>query len=529
MPRRNLYWLAVILVVSLVCFQRADAERRSSMAGMLESFYRAMEYIDQDYVEKVDRQKLFEGAMRGLTGELDEYSTYFPPVAYRDLRESLDGQFGGIGIQVVLDEETKQLVVVSPLVGTPAYEAGILAGDRILKINGESTEGFSLRDAVQRLRGEDGTPVTLTVLHPTKTEPSDIEVRRKVIKVDSVVGDRRDASDQWVYEVEGFPGIGYVRISTFGEHTTDELRAALAWLEARDVQALVIDLRDNGGGLLHTAIDICDMFVDDGVIVSTRGRDAQTKQVYRAHASGTVPKFPVAVIVNRYSASASEILAACLQDHHRAVIVGERSWGKGSVQNVLELGPNADALKLTVATYWRPSNKNIHRLKSATEADDWGVRPDPGLEVTLSKEDVKAIIEHRRARDIVRRGADGQPLPPEKDAALPTAVDPQLRVAVEYLERELAHKSHPPVTATPVPVATAEGSAAESPSPAATPDASPGATPESTADPKGAAGPRAEATGEATGDVKPAAEAKPAGDAPPQVDSRPKAEPVSPP
>lgn len=441
MPRRNLQILFAVAMISAACYAKADSAYRSHYGRMFATFVDVLEQIDRHYVEQVDERNLFEGALEGAVSRLDEYSAYIPPQESTAFRESLDQEFGGIGIEVTWDRETRIFTVTSPMVGTPAYEAGILAGDTILLIDGEQTDGLEIEDIVRRLRGEPGQVVRLTVLHEGETKPREVAVERALINVPNVLGDTHDADGQWNFWLDAEAKIGYVRVTSFGEHTTDELREALDWLRKRKARALVLDLRNNAGGLLTAATATCDFFIPSGRIVSTRGRDRVEIDRYDASGKGIFTQLPMAVLVNRYSASASEIVAACLQDHGRAVIVGERSWGKGTVQNVIPLEEGRSVLKLTTATYWRPSGKNIHRSKQATEKDDWGVRPDEGLAVPLTDDELRRLVEERRRRDIVRppakRGAGEQPAAPGSADPATDRFDPQLDKAVEVLRKRL--------------------------------------------------------------------------------------------
>jgi carboxyl-terminal processing protease len=434
MPRRNLYLLLGIFFFSFICYQQAEGQR-GQYGRMFRTFVDVLQHIRHDYVEPVDDRKIFEGALSGMTSQLDQYSGYIPPKEYDQFQEDLGKAFGGVGIQVVLDEETNRLTVMSPVVGTPAYEAGILPGDEILEIDGESTEGFSTLDAVNRIRGEPGTSVRLTLRRPDKEEIQTHTLTRAEIHIDTVLGDTRNADDTWNYFLEGHPGIGYLRITSFSKQTSGEVERALEWLEQRGLKGLIIDVRNNPGGLLDSAVEIADLFVDEGVIVTTRGRDGRTREEYTAHAEGTHKDFPIVVLVNKYSASASEILAACLQDKKRATIIGERTWGKGSVQNVFPLEGGESALKLTIASYWRPSGKNIHKMKQATDDDEWGVKPDEGCQLVLEKEQFETMLKQRRLRDVVRPNGAGSAPPAEYD---PNYVDPQLKRAVESLRAKIA-------------------------------------------------------------------------------------------
>jgi carboxyl-terminal processing protease len=361
-------------------------------------FVDTLDQIERHYVSRVDRRRLIEAAIRGMMSELDQHSSYIPTEKVEEFRETVESQYGGVGLQVALEGGRPR--VISPIWGSPAYRAGICAGDWILEIEGKSTQGLSLDEIVHRLKGAPGTSVRVKIRRGLTGEVTDIVLTREVIQVPTVVGYQRKADDQWDYFLPGENHIAYVRITHFGRHTAEELRAVLEQLVNDGIKALVLDLRFNPGGLLSSAVAVADLFVSDGVIVSVSGRNT-AEQVWRAHAEGTFAGFPVAVLVNRHSASGSEIVAACLQDHGRAVIVGERTWGKGSVQSLISLRSSGSALKLTTATYIRPSGKNIHRFPDAREEDDWGVRPNPGFEVRLSDREMALLLADQRRREII--------------------------------------------------------------------------------------------------------------------------------
>jgi carboxyl-terminal processing protease len=272
----------------------------------------------------------------------------------------------------------------------------------------------------------------LTVLHIGANEPVELEIERAIIPVESVLGDRRLEDGRWDYHLESDSRIVYVRLITFGENSGRELSSAL---QRTDGEAILLDLRDNAGGLLTTAVEICDQLIAGGTIVTIRGRDGQIRDHFTATSRTIVPPdVPMAVLVNNYSASASEIVAACLQDHQRAAIVGERTWGKGTVQNVVELEGGKAALKLTTASYWRPSGDNIHRLKEAGEDEQWGVRPSGDLKVKLTAEEADAVRRDRRRKDTLQlssaRDQNG-------DSDTDPVEDRPLRAAVRYLQRQL--------------------------------------------------------------------------------------------
>lgn len=354
--------------------------------------------VEQNYVKEVDRRELIEAAIRGVLDKLDPYSNYISPEEMNRFKTTVESQFGGIGIQVTM--EGGQLKVLSPLVGSPAYRANMQAGDTIVEINGKPTAGINMDEAVKQLKGEAGTEVNLTLARARSTKREKVTLRREIIRVETVLGDRRDDHDQWDFMFDAQQRIGYIRVTAFSRETPQEVERALEQLKKKNLRGLVLDLRFNPGGLLKAATEIADLFVPDGLIVTTRGRNTPPREVH-AHKEGTFEGFPMVVLVNRYSASASEIVSACLQDHQRAIVIGERTWGKGSVQNVIDLEGGKSALKLTTASYWRPSGKNIHRFPDAKESDEWGVMPDKGYEVKLTDVEMNSLLAYRRQRDIL--------------------------------------------------------------------------------------------------------------------------------
>jgi len=376
-----------------------------------------LDEIQRNYVKDVSRRELVEAAIQGILSKLDPYSSYISPKEMDEFRTSVESEFGGIGIQITMDGG--ELKVLSPVAGTPAYRAGVLAGDHILQINGKSTDGLTLDQAVQMLKGDEGSQVTLTVSHPGRGKTEKISITREKIHVETVLGDRRKPDDTWDFMLDHEKRIGYVRITGFSRDTATDLKSALEELKKDGMRGLVLDLRFNPGGLLTSAIDVSDLFIAEGRIVSTKGRNTP-ERVWNAHKEGTFEGFPMAVLVNRFSASASEIVAACLQDHGRAKIVGERSWGKGSVQNVIELDDRHSALKLTTSAYRRPSGKNIHRFPGAGEDEEWGVTPDKGFALKLTDGEMVALIENRRDRDIVQPKPAGEPKPEASKAEGPS-------------------------------------------------------------------------------------------------------------
>jgi carboxyl-terminal processing protease len=420
--------------------QRDDAE----YYRLFKLFADTLDQVERNYVLPVDRRELVESAIRGMLSELDPYSSYIPPTQLEQFKTGINNEFGGVGIQVTV--EGGKLRVISPLVGTPAYRAGILAGDLILEIDGKTTEKITIDEAVQAMKGPPGTEVQVKYQHLGESGPQTVTLLREIIRVETVLGDTRRADDSWNWIIDDQRKIGYVRLSAFGRHTAEELQKVLDQLQKDGAKALILDLRFNPGGLLPVAIEVSDLFLNTGRIVSTEGRNTAPR-VWDAKQPGTIADLPLAVLVNRYSASASEIVAACLQDHHRAVVVGERTWGKGSVQNVVDLDDAGGALKLTTADYRRPSGKNIHRYPKATEKDEWGVLPDEGFEVRLTPAETGKLLNQRRQRDIV--GKNGEPPPASASETEPEIVDVQLQKALECLAQRLAPRpaGEPTVTA----------------------------------------------------------------------------------
>ena len=332
-----------------------------------------------------------------------------------------------------------------PEPGTPAFTADIRSGDRILAINGEPTQPMQLLDVLKQMRGPVGEPVVLSLVHVGETEPIEVTLTRAVITVESILGDVRDEDNNWLFRLVQESRIGYVQIIKFGDKTEAELTHALATImsegTSKGIEGLILDVRDNSGGALDAAVGISDLFLRAGQpIVTTRGREGDTRDRFVSTGRGGYTQIPLVVLVNQESASASEILAACLQDYGRATIIGQRTYGKGTVQRLLRGESGRSLLKLTSATYWRPSGKNIHRMSGASENDDWGVSPDHGLEVALDDDEYLQWRQYRRRRDVFGDRRDG-PLAQQIDAEdgeLPEEfVDRALELAVDFLVNKL--------------------------------------------------------------------------------------------
>lgn len=427
---QQIAWVVTVMLLAIACLVRSVRAEDDEYYELMSVFVDTFKEIDRNYVKDVDRRKLVEAAVRGMLDELDPYSNYISPEEVTRFTEDVEQEFGGIGIQV--REERGSLTVATPLPGSPAYRAGVLAGDRIVEIEGRSVADFppgrkKLDTAVKLLKGKPGIEVTIGVRHLGSDEVVTIPITREIIQLQTVLGDTYNPDGSWNFMYDDAEKIGYIRLSHFTRRSGDELRQALRSLRKQEMKGLVLDLRFNPGGLLTTAVEVADLFLESDKIVSTEGRNSPDR-VWWAKRFGTYSDFPMAVLINHYSASASEIVSAALQDHDRAVIVGERSWGKGSVQNVIELEQGESALKLTTASYHRPNGKNIHRFPDATEDDEWGVMPDDGYEVKVSRQEQMDYYRYRQDRDVLDE--DG---PPESDFE-----DAQLTRALESIRAELS-------------------------------------------------------------------------------------------
>lgn len=429
---KNARWMFVVLccTAGFVCTAlqapSADTEKDDEYYELMRVFVDTFEQIDRNYVKDIDRRELMEAAIQGMISRLDQYSTFISPEEVADFNQDVEKEFGGIGIQVQINPRDGRLTVMTPLPGTPAYKAGVRAGDVIMEIEGQKTEGFSIADAIRLLKGPAGESVKIGVRHEGSEEIIPLTITREVIQVATVLGDEYNEDGSWNFMIDSDKRIAYIRLTNFSRRSAQELHDAMLALTEQDLQGLILDLRFNPGGLLSQAVEISDLFIDSGAIVSTRGRNTR-ERTWSATKPGSFTDFPMVVMVNRFSASASEIVSACLQDHERAVVVGERTWGKGSVQNVIELEGGSSALKLTTASYHRPSGKNIHRFPGATDADEWGVMPNDGFDVRFERDDMTRYLEYRRERDVLKAGG-----PPESDFE-----DKQLAKALEYLHAEI--------------------------------------------------------------------------------------------
>lgn len=390
----------------------------------LKIFNEVLDIVEKNYVEEVKQKKLIDEAVNGMIKSLDPHSAYLTPDQYKELQVDTSGTFGGLGI--VISMQNDQLTVVSPIEDTPAFKAGLKAGDRILKIDGQITKGMSIQDAVKKMRGPENTRVTLTILRKDFKEPRDFEITRAVIKIKSVKHNVYDDS------------IGYIRISAFQESTVDELRKALQQISGKsgDLKGIVIDVRNNPGGLLDQAVKASDAFLKSGTIVSTKGRAKAIESKFVARDDGNEPTCPIVVLVNEGTASASEILSGALQDNGRAIVLGMPTFGKGSVQTVIPL-EDGSALKLTTAKYYTPKGRSIQAEGIKPDIVVEPIRQAEGPETAeaqmLREKDLKGHI--RGDREVEQKPAEGKGKEQDKGKdKTDLQRDNQLKSAVDILK-----------------------------------------------------------------------------------------------
>jgi len=394
----------------------AEAGDRDDVYRNMETFTRVLEIVRKEYVDgsKVNYEDLVDDALKGMLSRLDPHSEYMDARRFTAMQTDTRGEFGGVG--VVVSMRNGMLTVVAPMDGTPGAKAGILAGDRIIKIEGKNTRGWTLQDAVGKLRGKVGTKANFTVARSVSGEIKEIKVsvERAVIQVKTV----RDLTGKGDYKLLE-ENIGYVRLASFGDKSSLELEAAMRKMEKAGLTGLVIDLRDNPGGLLDQSVRVSEKFLPKGqLVVSTEGRAKDDIDKHHASGRAKIRKYPVVILVNGGSASASEIVAGCLQDLKRAELVGEKTFGKGSVQSILPLR-NGAALRLTTAKYYTPSHRVIHEK---------GITPDHVVKLEASV-----------LRDLSLKRSPGSlaALPEEDRARVAKAKDTQLEKALELLKAKL--------------------------------------------------------------------------------------------
>lgn len=424
--KRHTRWLSTLawgfIIGSAIWLGSYTAGRVSAVAkdayDSIEVFTNVLTLVQRNYVDPVTTKQLIEGAITGMLAALDPHSAYLPPESYKELQVDTRGTFGGLGIEITIRNNV--LTVVSPIEDTPAYRAGIKPGDQIIKIDEEFTKDMPLTEAVRRMRGVPGTKVRLTIRREGTIKPLELTLTREIIKIQSVKARLLEK------------GYAYVRITQFQERTDDDLQKALAKLEQDNggpLSGLILDLRNNPGGLLTQAIKVADEFIDSGLVVYTDGRLESQKQKYFAHKQGSHTDFPMIVLVNSGSASASEIVAGALQDHRRALVLGTQTFGKGSVQTILPLEENS-AIRLTTARYYTPNGRSIQAT---------GITPDIVLENPTTLAAVGSPVMPRVREENLPRHLRAPRERPEKNIEEEEDTDEQAPVpeAMQVREGEL--------------------------------------------------------------------------------------------
>ena len=428
------------VVVTLLATQPPSALVGSSAKAAASDTYRQLnlfgdvfERVRADYVEKPDDSKLVELAINGMLAGLDPHSSYMDPKSFRDMQVQTRGEFGGLGIEVTMEDGLVK--VVAPIDDTPAAKAGVMANDIITQLDGEAVQGLTLNQAVDKMRGPVNTKIKLTIMRKGSDKPIDVTIMRDVIRVKSVRS-HNEGDD-----------VGYIRITQFNEQTTDGLKKAIndlnAQLGADKIKGYVVDLRNNPGGLLDQAISVSDTFLDKGEIVSTRGRNPEETQRFNARPGDMTKGKPVIVLINGGSASASEIVAGALQDHKRATLVGTRSFGKGSVQTIIPLGAGNGALRLTTARYFTPSGRSIQAKGITPDIDVQQDVPDDLKARTDSKGEA-SLRGHLKAEGTEESGSQSYVPPDEKD-------DAALKMALNLLRGTTTNAAFPPNPKAAVP------------------------------------------------------------------------------
>jgi carboxyl-terminal processing protease len=415
--------LVIVGTALMPCsFLPEQAIAKSLNYKQLRLFRDVMGIVEKNYVREVSDKELIQGAIQGMLQSLDPHSSYLPEDLFRELQVETKGEFGGLGIEITLDNGV--LTIVSPIEDTPAFRAGLKAGDKIIKIDGETTKNITLMKAVKKMRGTKGTKVTLTIMRPGFRKPQDFTITRDIIHVRSVKKQLLE---------KGYP---YIRIVNFQESTRADLGAAIEDFGGeKEIKGLILDLRNNPGGLLDQAVKVANLFIDKGLIVYTDGRVKDQRMHFRATRGGKHYKFKLAVLINEGSASASEIVAGAMQDHNRALILGTKSFGKASVQTIIPL-ENGSGLRLTTAYYYTPKGRHIQKK---------GIVPDVDLKEELEKqqeEEFNKESKHKKKKFRFRR----RKVDPEKDIVVKKALE-WLKSDMTVNQYKMEHQKPVPDTA----------------------------------------------------------------------------------
>jgi carboxyl-terminal processing protease len=426
MNREKIAWIVSLILIATLAFQLPGSlAHRDDDYAFVKTLIDIHRQVDNNYVESVDEDKLKVGSVNGMMSELDPYSIFIPAAKTEEFDNLLEGSFKGVGIELS-QMENGDIQVVSPIPNSPALKAGVMAGDIIEKVNGNEIKGKKIADVQTMIKGPLGSEVRLTVKHVDGQEV-ELKMTRQEIVLPTVMGYRRDAKNNWDYWVSQNPRIAYVRITQFTNDTFKELKKSLDEVLGQGMQGLILDLRFNPGGRLDQAKQVVNLFISDGVIVVTKGMH-RAEEIARASPDQALPqKFKMIVLVNEHSASAAEIVAGSLKDNHRAVILGTRTYGKGSVQEIIPLEQDEGELKLTVAYYYLPSGRLVHRKKGAT---DWGVEPQ--IIVPMVEKDEARVLQQQGEEELFHKPLPLTSKSPTRPATQPV-VDVQLQEAVSAI------------------------------------------------------------------------------------------------
>jgi len=422
---KNFFILLCVLsffTPGLLLAEAGNQQQETQVYRDLETFANVLNLLEQHYVEEISDHDVITSGINGMLSSLDPHSSYMPPEQYKELQEETKGSFSGIGIEITVRDGV--LTVVSPIEGTPAYRQGLQAGDQLIKINGQLTKDMTLMDAVKQLRGPRGETVTITIHRKGVQELQNVVLVRDVIPLHSVKSLPLES------------GILYLRITNFQSTTTRDFRKALQNSQKKKaIKGLILDLRGNPGGLLDQAVKIADIFIHEGVIVSTRGRDPELDMAFDAHQGSSQYDFPMIVLVNGGSASASEIVAGALQDHNRAIIIGTKTFGKGSVQTIIPL-PNGAGLRMTTARYYTPSGQSIQATGITPDLivpfDDTTRQQKNGGGWSIREKDLPNHFENNTGEKKHKKNLKTQ----EQEVAQRLATDNQLRSALFILKNQ---------------------------------------------------------------------------------------------
>ncbi len=447
MSQRNLAWMLVVpALVMLGAVITATAPPPEKDYKLVRTVVDVMAEVDKNYVRELsddEKKKLVEDMIHGGLSRLDPHSSYFNEEELGQFTSDVEGKFGGIGAYLTLHPQLQILMIESPMVGTPAFRANLQSGDLIYKIDDKSTENMRVDEARAFIKGAADTKVVLTVLRVGGQKLEEVALVREEIKIHAVRGYARDANDvaKWDFLADKENKIALIRLTAFNDNTGDEVKAAIAEAEKAGAKALVLDMRNNPGGLLSQAIKVSDLFLGAGKIVSTKDRTGTGRKWEAAKDNSPFESArdrPMAVLVNSDSASASEIVAAALQDNGRAAIVGERTYGKGSVQKIFELSDRKSAVKLTAEVWLTPNGKNIHKWPTSKATDEWGVRPDEGLDVKLTLDERRQHVLHVNQLDKIKPKGEAPKPGPDEPKLDPSYKDKALEKALEHLRKKLA-------------------------------------------------------------------------------------------